>query len=369
MRSKESGFITVTYPDEVMFAFNPNYIIIDDNFSRLSAEVTIFSPSTQKSFTLNPSLHVVKKGKLIISETKLYISKIVQKLVIETGDWFTLSRSYPVAITVKVGEDVVSEGFTCIYGSLDVSQRPNQIGSFLYDVNEVAFVRRVRWFKNFPFVVSAFVQTSSTMKKRYDRNTYSDEVVELSKGFNDFDPNDLFPDAERVAVMKVTPDNAEINGGVFDDTHDYTFKRLGEEEQIIRLYVDNSTEGHYLRWIDPIGQIQYWLFTFGKDSINVKEGESIDTEVEFEGFNYGNVKHVFYKSRTREIKVGAVNLSTDEAEYVKTVMSSIFCQMYMPNGSWIPVNIKAGTLETREKDHVHDLEFTIEVPINQPQTR
>lgn len=352
---------SINIPDRVVFAYNPNYFI----FSGLNNGIDNVSISFA-----NPNLSsdpIDINVALINRSGEVYISKFLQLLL--KGD-----RSVKLYATVKAGSFTEQIEMLCIDGSLGIGKRFGEIGSFAYNADEKYFVRRVRWFKNFPFWVSIFADNNSTgLSYRYDGNGYS-EVVNLSEGFNDYDPKTVVGSATRFAVLKITPDGGSgTHLATFDNSFDYTFKDLLESVTLIRLLVDNSTEGHYFRWVDPMGQLQYFLFTKGEEQTKVTESESFDEDVESNGMYFGVVKRVLEKTRTRELKCCAVNLTTDEQEYVKTIVSSINCQMYIGkrNGSdlWMPVNVKAGTFSTSEIENLQDFEVSVELPISQTQTR
>lgn len=347
-------------PERVVFTYNPNYIIFRGLYNINNVSISFVNP---RFGTETIDINVA----LIGNSGEVYISKFLQLLM--KG-----SRSVKLYATVTADTFTETIEMLCIDGSLGIGERFGQIGSFAYNEEEKHFVRRVRWFKNFPFEVSIFADNYSTgLSYRYDNNGYS-EAGNLNEGFNDYDPKSKVGSATRFAVLKITPDGGSgTKLATFDGSFDYTFKDLLESVTLIRLLVDNSTEGHYFRWVDPMGQLQYFLFTKGEEQTKVTESESFDEDVESNGMYFGVVKRVLEKTRTRELKCCAVNLTTDEQEYVKTIVSSIDCQMYIGkrNGTdlWMPVNVKAGTFSTSEFENLQDFEVSVELPISQTQTR
>lgn len=341
------------YPDEIAFVYNPNYIELRGVVETNEVAITFANPRySSKSIEIKVSV--------IEGSAKVYISKFLQLLLF--GE-----RSTELYVQVGYDDESYTVNFMCVDGSLSVGERFGQIGLFVYDPDEQYFVRRVRWFKNFPFKVSMFALTDNTrMQKRYDRTTYT-SAGSLSSGYNDLDPKDYFPNADIVGVFKVTPN--EGGNHVFDESFDYTFHSLMMTDTLVRLNVDNSTCGHYFRWIDPMGQIQYFLFTKGVESIKVTDSDYIEEVIESEGMYFGSVHRPIEKTRTKELKCAAVNLTNDEQEYVKTIVSSVNCEMYLGDNIWIPANVKAGTFSISEKENLQDFEIVAELPISQTQTR
>lgn len=366
MRNQAQSGISLTIPDEVVFAYNPNYIEIEGAVDYGTATIVLRHPAvsgTEKVIT--PSLF---EGR-----AKIYISNLLQQIshaYYAKGSFPSYSRINQVIGTVTVGSTVFSISFTCIAGSLEIGQRWGQIGSYVYDKTEAQFIRRIRWFKNFPATVTIFYPETNTVQTRYDRNGYSGTTkTELAGSLVDYNLATLFPNATQMAVFKCTPRSAAAETSSFDKTYDYTFYTLGETVSMVRLYVDNSKEGHYLRWVDNLGQIQYWLFTKGFEIYKTKDAGSEEIDAEYKGMAYGRIMRVFDKTKTKEIKCAAVGLTRDEQDYVKTIISSVDCEMYLESGIWVPVNIKEGTFEINEKDDLMDFEITIETPTQQTQIR
>lgn len=354
MRTEDLDIGGFVYPDDVVFVYNPNYINFVRIFHYDNVSISFVNPRiSSKSIDINVAL--------INGNASVYISKFLQILLGE-------ERATTLYAVIKSGNEEVTISFLCINGSLNIGERFGKIGSFVYDPDEKHFTRRVRWFKNFPFSVSVFAQEEMSLSYRYDRNTYSGQIS-IGTRYTDIDPNTIIGDAQTQGVFKIEPKGGARTSSTFDNSYDYTFKNLLESVQFVRLQVDNSTCGHYFRWIDPLGQLQYFLFTKGVEEIKVTDSESYEDEIESNGIYFGRIMRTLEKSRTREIKCCAANLTADEQDYVKTIVSSINCEMYLGGDIWIPANIKAGTFSINEKAHLQDFEITAELPISQTQTR
>ena len=362
MRQESFAGGSIKYPDRVVFVNNPNYIVlgrliaVGDNCS-----ITFRNPRIGKIITINASL--IGRYK----DASVYISKFLQLLLEGRSEKIYAEVNvdgYPYPFSIEM---------LCIDGSLSFGERFGQIGSFAYDQEEGYFVRRLRWFKNLPFEVSIFADNYNTgLSYRYDNNGYS-EANTLNEGFNDIDPKLFAGNANRFAVLKITPDGDGLGDSTFDSTYDASFRKLLDSVSIIRLNVDLSTDGHYFRWIDPMGQLQYFLFIKGTEQTKVTDSDYYEEAVESNGMYFGVVKRTLEKTRTRELKCCAVNLTKYEQDYVKTIVSSINCELYLgKNGGsdvWMPVNVKAGSFSISEQENLQDFEIVAELPISQTQTR
>lgn len=341
----------ISYPDNIAFAYNPNHIVL----SGVNASFVTVSFSGTKNISVEASL--------LNGSADIFISKFLQLVM---GD----NRSLGVSVNINSNGSNYSFTLLCINGSINIGVRFGNIGSYTYDGSIGAYTRRVRWFKRFPFRVSLFAESNDTvLTYRYDSYGYSDEKG-LSEGFNDIDPSELVGSATNTAVLKVTP---FVNQSTFDDTFDYTFHGLVQSITYVRLVVDESVEGHYFRWVDHAGQMQYFLFSRGTENTKVTESETTEDEIEIDGMYFGRINRPVEKTTTRDLRCCAVNLTDDEQDYVKTIVSSVKCDMYIGqrNGKefWMPVNVKAGSFSVSEKENLQDYEISVELPTSQTQTR
>lgn len=359
--------MTLKYPTsvDVVFAYNPNYIELSDAASALTLEVELSNKATEKSFSVTSTVYN--------GGAKVYISKILQVLC--GGErCATITGNYKVNMpTGQMGYIYNNMMFQCIAGCIDIGQRFGQVGLYNYDESEKAFVRRVRWFKNFPFKVSLFVPIVGAgnydVVARYDGNVYGAGETMTAGGFYDVEPSAKIPDAVNLGVVKLYDTTAASSGTTFDETFDYTFKSLMETDVVVRLKVDNSTAGHYFRWLDNFAQWQYFLFAPGTDEVTIEDGDEIVEDFAQSGFHFADFPRVQSKGRTRAIKCCAQNLTRDEVDYVRTIVSSAYVEMYVHGDLWMPCNIKSGTYSVSEKDNLVDFEITATIPAAQTQTR
>ena len=463
------GQVTLTYPDEVVFVFNPLYIDIqlgkvNDVYMISLAKVSVSTGvnSTGTVYEVETYLHN--------GHARVYISRLMELFF----DDVRFKRSEPLYVNLTISRTVVwSKCFMCVWSNLIAGERFYNYGAFVYDKGKPAFIRRRIWFKNFPFTVSMFSTADRTIKAKYDGNPYDptlfihypsimkiinsvedEDVTGLSNetidgsllegavydkqeqvfygatdenylytdwteaspympGPNEYNtggkartdkiwalPNgrlvrydsqlgDLveipycrnfrsgifeicpaitFPNAERTATYHQSGEEVEVKTSTFDETFDYTFWMPSDMATITQLTIDNSTAGHYLRWIDRFGMYQYFLFTKGKETQKNKLGS--DTVVEdypIGGMYFANHERTTHIEGTKTVKVYAVSLADDIYGYVQTIINSPVIDLYVGktrygDEMWVPVNIVASNHNYDPTQVLHDLEISFTMP-------
>lgn len=461
--SAVSGPLKFIYPDEVCFAYNPNYLVIESpTFSNFNIKVFLNlgdNPCRMKEIS------VVCHGDTV----KVYLSKLFQ-LMFEEPECV---RSLPITVSVSVG-DFTHFSFTSlvIWGGIAPGERFNTLGVYEVDKEKRQYERTLVWFRKFPFFVSAFRHKEDiNFQGRYDNLPYEikslqtrgawniseiddftvpdikegsissptrivyftsvrkflargsdgfyygdwtgghsygsgpkdlmdtatglprtdiDFIVTDSEGlswiyqFNGynlvksgllqntgfimFHPESLFPDAKRVAVIRYNSAAVKKNLSVFDDTFDYTFAQCDETVSLIKLLISNDTEGHYLRWIDNQGNIQFFLFKDGKVSTkSTLGGDSIEIQEPLRDLYFANMGRTQNISHTVTCKCCAVHLPESIYNWVKTILTSPIIDKYMgrdneDNEIWVPVNIVAGSADYNPNQNLNDLEISFTFP-------
>lgn len=463
------GRCVAKYPEEVCFAFNPNFVEIESEWK--TATLTVEVAELRGNTTANKqSIKVsMRDGK-----ARIYLSRLFE-LLFENP---RLHRSIEVWVNIKVGSIALFNFETIvIWGNLAVGERFGAYGVYDHTSGKQYFERNLIWFKNFPFNVSLFrydydVQflgrydggfynpepiyqddkvmefdsiekfapelpsnisansasgTQSTIVyyeqvKRFvavqnglahsrwsadtsnnvgthsaycDANndlkplkdtTYllrteagfiryrfiGDELICLGlytvRGFKDISAKHIFPNAKRSATIKYKISNEDRRFSVFDSTFDYTFFQTGENVAIVNLKVSNETAGHYLRWIDRQGNLQYFLFAKGETQYKNKLGsDSVLQDEALNGLYFSNLMRTRHLECAITKKCCAVNLPTDIFDYVVTIVTAPIVDLYCGKDEtgtdiWLPVNIEANTVKHNPKQVLNDLEFSFAIP-------
>ena len=460
------GRCVARYPDEVCFAFNPNFIEIESEWK--TATLTVEVAETRGNSTANKQ---VIKASMRDGVAKIYMSRLFE-LLFENP---RLHRSLEVVVTVKIGTLMLFSFDTIvIWGNLAVGERFGAYGVYDHTSGKQYFERNLIWFKHFPFNVSLFRYNYDVeFLGRYDGGFYDaepiyqdDKVMEFDaidkytpflpllngalvsaprivylslckrfvalkdgvyyaawpadevnnqgthtdycdstndmkplkdttyllrtdagfmryrfvgdelkclgfytvRGFKEISAQHVFPKATRSATIKYKISDEDRRTSVFDKTFDYTFFQTGENVALINLTVSNETAGHYLRWIDRQGNLQYFLFTKGTISHKNKLGtDVVADDFDVNGMYFANPVRTRSLDCSVTMKCCAVNLPKDIYDYVVTILSAPIVDLYRGKDEfgeeiWQPVNIQSSTADYDPKKILNDLEFTFAIP-------
>lgn len=160
---------SVIYPDEMCFVFNPLYLDITlSGTNSLRVVVGDSKVVYYDYFFINVSLY---QGR-----TKVYLSKMIQLLF--TDYYYMRSKSVAVRLIHPESE---TEIFSCtmmaIWGNLELGDKFNSYGAFVYDNEKMHFERNLVWFKNFPFRVSMYRHEDEELLAKYDKSVYDDNLL------------------------------------------------------------------------------------------------------------------------------------------------------------------------------------------------
>lgn len=364
--------VTITFPDDVVFVFNPLYIELKVNSGNIDkVEVTVARSSTLYGYIVNSIT-----ASVFNSKARIYISRIMQLAF----DGIPTRRSESVSVEITSGTDnLFTHVFNAVWGCIGLGQRMNAYGVFAYDSKEPYCYRVRKWFKNFPFKLSVFSTLTNEgidLYGRTDGGAYSaSPLISFDiEGMNDIIPSSYYPNAKYSATFKL-PGVAKSKGSsVFDDSFDYTFFSSSAYAVITKLEVSNETQGHYLRWIDNFGQLQYYLFVDGKDTIKNKLGSDsiIDTEARG-GMWFPDLTRKTSIETTVTRKCCAVSMPQEIWDYVETVIRSPYIDLYLGKTNdgeeiWCPVNIVAASHTYDPTEVLHDLEISFTMPTENTQT-
>lgn len=456
-----------TYPDEMCFAFNPNFIEIESAWPSGVFTVTVEKISGIESVASQSIKVSFYKGKC-----KIYLSRLFELMFDDPRN----TRCIEVSVKVNIGTMQMFQFTTLvIWGNIAIGERFGNLGVYSYEDNRHAFERNLIWFRKFPFSVSLFrynrdveffgrsdnnrygsnpiyqdtkvcffekieklapslptlltttVQLpfqvvyyavakrfvvlkdgkyysnwqgdvdehwgdtadycdNSNEKKPLANVTYlletdrgyaryrfmNDELVYCGMftdlGFEDIPPASVFPNAQKSATIKYKISEEDRMMSVFDRTFDYTFFQTGDNVALVNLQISNETTGHYLRWVDRHGNLQYFLFKKGDQQYKNKLGSNkVSQDDDINGLYFANV------TRTRNIecsivhKCCAVNLPSDIFDYVVTIITSPIVDLYCGtdcagNEIWLPVNIQQNTVKYSPKKILNNVEFSFAVP-------
>ena len=124
---------SIEFPDNVVFAFNPLYIIINTASVNLSMQFNVVCDGVTRSIDVE-----LFKGK-----ARIFFSRILQLFFDDYKHFRTLDFTVSLSLA---GTNIFSTSFVAIWGSLTLGDRYNAYGLFKFD--EKAEYERTRiWFK------------------------------------------------------------------------------------------------------------------------------------------------------------------------------------------------------------------------------
>lgn len=348
------------FPDEYIFAFNPNYA--DVTVTDLTNPVTVKVASTAASYEVEATPYN--------NNVKVYISRLVQLLF---TDSFNV-RSIDITISAIVGgTTLASVTAVALWSGLQIGDQLGKYGFYVFDgLQSLNHIRKVTWFKNFPFKVSMFKGTDSNDVIINDGGTKTTKTVE-NGGIFDLTPSDDFQGTE--SEMRYSVNITSETMTTFETVFDYTFTNsYNNINEIVQLKVDTSTAGYYIRWIDRFGFLQYYLFTKGERTNKTKQDDiEIDDEKNYNGMYFGNLTRLRQITNSTSIKCSAVLLDKNTLPYVETVICSPYVDLYLGKDKdgteiWLPIKVSAGSYKVAAKGELKDYEITIELPDTITQT-
>lgn len=193
-------------------------------------------------------------------------------------------------------------------------------------------------------------------------------------GIYEINPAIGFSNAKHSVTFKQKGNQTEAKFSTFDNTFDYTFFMSGEMSTITELEIDESTAGHYLRWIDRFGMFQYFLFVKGKETLKNKlSSNTVVEDYAVGGLYFANHQRNINVEGTRTVKCSAVSLPQEIFDYVSSIETSPIIDLYVGKSKsgeemWVPVNIVAASHEYNPKQVLHDIEISFTLPPYNAQT-
>lgn len=175
MRTETFKFVNIAdsvakYPDEVCFAFNPNFIEIESAWPTgiLTVVVNrISGADTVDEQTIKVSMY---KG-----QAKIYLSRLFELMFDDPQN----QRCIEVSVSVKVASVLLFSFSTLVvWGNLALGERFGNIGVFNRQTDKPYYERNLIWFKNFPFTVSLFRYNREVQfYGKYDGGVYNNEPI------------------------------------------------------------------------------------------------------------------------------------------------------------------------------------------------
>lgn len=327
MRQEETSIGTVRYPDEVVFAFNPNRVSV---WTDKSVTVSVASVNYPQVYT--DTREPMNGG------VEIDISKYLQSFV----DKETRSRDVRVRLETEDGSYMFD--VMVLWGAINIGEAYNE-------------PRTTEWFSNYPFTFELYVPNDAKVQVATLNGTYAD--VELGHGLVQIDPKELFPLSQTGIQIKL---ERVASTSVWDYTFDHTFRDAVESGvSVYTLTRNDAVCGLYLRWVDRHGKMQYYLFEKGVES-QIDKAADMMTGV-FTGENYEYLTSIYErKEATHNIMLCAPLVNKETFSLLKTMNTAVVVELYY-NGEWLPVNIEPVTIQEPMKVELVDYEVNMIYPV------
>ena len=366
--------VSVKCPDAMAFAFNPCLFVFEDD-RLVKASVTILDDEVSPAKAGVPLSGDAYGGKVFIDAREV-VQGLFDTSVLTDVDYSQEGRSglgkkmrFELAMEFADGETLEVDGtegggdvftFFAVWGALKVG------GQEVYNGH-----RTLTWFRKFPFTFGVYAAGGGSVL--LSKDGVANRFVNLAEqGVWNIPLFESDNGDEFYLVHDCTGQFVEVT---FDRTFDMTFRYSGggTRTEKIRVNIDDSEDGIYLRWIDRFGFITYHLFKKGAESRKTTAGEFIrndwDGYDEVFGFQKGNGRRQMY-SREDTIPVCAPLVDSDMWDVLFDMVTSPFVDMFAGYDDndvprWVSVTAKAATF-TKENSVLQDFVANIimpEVPI------
>lgn len=261
MRTTAKDGVTLIYPDEIGFAFNPCLLIASgERLAKMA--VTVSTENGSETVWLSAM------GGKCYADMREYVQAFFDTLAFNEVDYEDERQtgmgkriSYEVIATlVDDANTEVSFVFDTFYiwGALKIG------GQEHYNA-----YRTVTWFRGYPFTVGVYAAGGGSIM--FSRDGAPNRFVNLpEQGVWNIPLKDT-DDAKRYYILSdCTGAFVEVQ---FDETFDMTFKYsdVGESVEKVRInIVDGCDDGYYLRWVNRHGFYCYYLFKSGPETLKVE---------------------------------------------------------------------------------------------------
>lgn len=366
--------LNVKAPDDIVWAFNPNYVEVtlkDCEYHYLVVTVGDNEPINVVLYNQHANICISRLLQLCFPDPKFERVKDI-RVVVKTPDLRHGSARF-TEVEVEWDDEnenesvtVLDQTFTVVWGGINLGERAFNYGVYNYDEGRGWLTSHLQCFVNFPFCVELLAAKDTKLYRRTKgsytlKDTYTkDRLVVLSK-------DEVMEGVSKGRVVYRQELNKLTDNGTFDSSFDYTFHLPSDTTVITHLHLRNEKEGYYLRWINHFGFIQYYLFDKGEKTTTTKDKIHISHDIKVGNMYFsGNRRNT--KDVEQSIKVCAVNLDPNTLTYVRDVVCSPFVDLYIGKDKhgvdiWMPITIEEGSYaEKTQHNYLSDLELTIKLP-------
>lgn len=349
MRTMVSNGVTLQYPDEIGFAFNPCLLVATGgNVERMAVEIG------GRTVTYDAL------GGKVYADIRAFVQEMFDYTEFDGIDYTDESTKSPLGkrVTVEVTAGAGEFSFTTFYiwGALHYGETYNGY-------------RELTYFQGLPFTIG-FYNDGQKGAVLFANDGMATSFVELDgEGVYDI----TLPKPSAQGFYDVYDFKGTLSPTTFTDVFDLTFSKLADGTFTKKARINVRpvcSDGVYLRWIDRTGMCCYYLFEKGEASVKTEASETFmrnNLLAWNQSYGYQGLagRRIGY---TREDTVKLCAPLADAATWemlMGLVGSPVVDMMASWDGEvaeWVPVSINADTF-TRGASVLQDFEFELTLPV------
>ncbi len=341
MRTEKKERVTLKYPDEIGFAFNPCLLVATGE--AIEGMTVNIRNGEQREFANYEAFRGA-----CYADLRELVQGFFDTQAFEAVDYGKEQKtklgvllSFEVAVYDRnIGDNEFRFDVFYIWGALRTGGRETY--------NRY---RTLTWFRGYPFVFGIYASGGGSVL--LNRDGVPNRFISISEQGVWNVP--LLPSDIAKEYYTISDSTGAFTEAVFDATFDMTFKYQGGVETTERLrinVVDDCDGGYYLRWIDRHGFYCHYLFKAGEEQRKVtSDGVFLRNNLLAYDMTYGYQGVAGYrqaKQRDDIIEVGAPLVDSETWDMLFDITTSPCVDMfagYDDEGApkWVSIGIAAGT--------------------------
>lgn len=352
MRNVSRGGVSLRYPDELGFAFNPCLIVATGSgVTSMEVEMT-----GENGSVISDERDAFSGG--CYADMREYVQSFFDNDVMSDIGYSSKAKTKTgqrVLFRVIAGGQTFDFSVYYIWGGM----KPDGRDKFNAPRTLYAFI-------GYPFVFGVFVSASDTV------NVNKNSAAYQSVGLSDIGMwNIPLEVSDESAEYLVYSNNDKMCLATFDETFDLTFRMLPfDEGNYLRIKVGcDVKDGIYLRWIDRHGFYCHYLFQRGDEQRKIEnEGQFLRNNIVNSDMSYGysgGLGRQMVMKRQEVVPVCASLVDGDTWDMLSDMVSSPILDMFTGyvSGSprWVAVQCEPGTL-VKSRMVLQDFECNVIMP-------
>lgn len=348
MRTAISNGITLQYPDEIGFAFNPCLLVATGgNVESMTVEIG------GRTVTYDAL------GGKVFADIRAFVQELFDSTEFGDIDYTEESTMSPLGkrVAVEVTAGAGEFNFTTFYvwGTLRYGETYNGY-------------RELTYFQGMPFSLG-FYNDGREGAVLFSNDGMATSLVTLD-GEGVFDLP--IPKPTAYNFYYVYDFKGTLSATTFTDVFDLTFSKIGDGTYTLKTKINVQPvcgDGVYLRWIDRKGMYCYYYFDKGEESYETEASEVflrnnlLAWDMSY-GYNGAAGRRQGY-TRTDTVKLCAPLVDSVTWDFLLDLMTSPVVDMLASwdgeVAEWVGVSVKADTF-TKSKPVLQDFEFELTLP-------